>query len=159
MFERTITVYTFSKCFGASGLRVGYAVGASPVIAELNRGVVGGYYEVGRYDQLMAWRGMVRFDEAVKPLHDSYIQTWQWMKENLTLEVLPSVGGFYFFVKLPDKWRSMSSEEKVKGWLDSGIVMSPGSSFGDVYGDWARICFTVVSPDEMKEAVVKLNSL
>ena len=159
MFERTITVYTFSKCFGASGLRVGYAVGAAPVIAELNRGVVGGYYEVGRYDQLMAWRGMMRFDDAVQPLKSSYSKTWQWMNENLRMETLPSMGGFYFFVKLPEKWQSMSSEEKVRGWLDNGVVMSPGSSFGDVYGDWARLCFTVVSPDDMKDAVAKLNKL
>ncbi len=159
MFERTITVFTFSKCFGASGLRVGYTVGAPPVIAELNRGVVGGYYEVGRYDQLMAWRGMLRFDEAIQPIRDSYRETWHWMNDNLKLEMLPSVGGFYYFVKLPTDWKLLSSTEKVNRLLDIGVVLSPGESFGDVYGEWARLCFTVVSPGEMKDAVSKLNKL
>lgn len=159
MFERTIAVYTFSKCFGASGLRVGYAVGAAPVMAELNRGVVGGYYEVGRYDQRMAWRGMKRFQDALDPLRANYVPTWEWVRSNLQLETLPSVGGFYFFVRLGAEWKGLPSSEKVKRMLDAGVVMSPGEAFGDVYDDWARLCFTIVPPDVMKQAVEKLNEL
>jgi len=159
MFERTISVYTFSKCFGASGLRVGYAVGAAPVMAELNRGVVGGYYEVGRYDQRMAWRGMQRFRVAIGSLRPKYAATWAWMQSNLQMESLPSMGGFYFFVRLGSGWKGLSSSEKVNRMLDVGVVMSPGEAFGDVYDEWARLCFTVVPPDTMKEVVEKLNGL
>ena len=159
MFERTISVYTFSKCFGASGLRVGYGVAPAPVVAELNRGVVGSIYQVGRYDQLMAWRGMMRFETAVKPLFDNYVKTWEWVKENLKVQSLPSLATFYFFIYLGDDWKGLSSEETVNRFLNAGVVLSPGDSFGNAYDGWARLCFTIEPPNEIQLAIEKLNSL
>lgn len=159
MFERTISVYTFSKCFGASGLRVGYGVAPAPVVAELNRGVVGSIYQVGRYDQLMAWRGMMRFENAVTPLYNDYIKTWNRVRETLTVESLPSLATFYFFIYLGDEWKGLSSEETVNRFLNAGVVLSPGDSFGNAYDGWARLCFTIEPPDEILIAITKLNNL
>lgn len=159
MFERTVSVYTFSKCFGASGLRLGYAVAPAPVVAELNRGVVGSYYQTARNNQLLAWRGMQHFEDCVAPLRDSYRETWRETKENLELKSLPCVGGFYIFVWLGDSWKGIPSDRKITAMLDAGVVMSPGESFGNDYDGWARLCFTVVPPDEMRQAVDLLNRL
>jgi len=157
MFERTVSVYTFSKNFSTSGLRVGYTVAAPPVISEINLGVVGGYYHAGRFDQRMAWRGMKRFDECFKPLLDKYRIVWQWAKDNIKARVLLVSGGFYFFIWLGDDWKGIPVEKKIERMLDAGIVLAPGESFGADYNGWARMCFTIVPPEELKEAVERLN--
>lgn len=159
MFERTLTIHSFSKCFGASGMRIGYVTAPAPVIAELHRGVVGSHYQVDRYAMRMAWRGMRKFDEIVSVFKPGYAAIWRWVRDNLKCDMLPCTSGFYFFVKLGSGFEGMSSEEKVSRMLDTGVVLSPGEYFGDDYGDWARLCFTVVRPDDVKTGVQRFNEL
>lgn len=158
-FQHTVSVYTFSKSFGVSGMRVGYTVASPPVIAEINRGIVGSYYQVGRYDQLMAWRGLLRFEECLMPLYNRYLETWRWAAGNIRAKTLPCKAGFYFFLWLGEDWKGLDSEEKVSRMLDAGVVLSPGESFGKDYNGWARLCFTVVAPEDLKVAVHRLNEL
>lgn len=159
MFERTVSVYTLSKCFGASGMRIGYAVAPASVVSQINRGVVGGYYQPGRLGQLFAWRGMNRFDEALRLFRQDYEPTWRWTRHNLRAETLPSIGGFYFFVRLGSGWEGLTPELKVERMLDGGVVLAPGEYFGQGYRGWARLCFTVVPPDELQEGIHRLNRL
>ncbi|MDP8237638.1 MAG: pyridoxal phosphate-dependent aminotransferase [Candidatus Hatepunaea meridiana] len=159
MFERTISVHSFSKSFGASGIRVGYATAPAPVISELHHGVVGSHYQSGRYDMRMAWRGMQKFDDIVNTFKPDYASAWQWVRDNLKAEAMPSISGFYFFLKLGKNFENLSSMEKVFKMLDAGVVLSPGEYFGYDYSEWARLCFTIVPLDEVKEGVEKLNEL
>ncbi len=159
MFERTLSIYTFSKCFGASGMRVGYVTAPAPVISELHLGVVGSHYQAGRYDMLMAWRGMQHFDSIVDTFKTDYASTWQWVRNNLKADCLPCVSGFYFFLKLSPKIRELPAMEQVFKMLDAGAVLSPGEYFGNNYKGWARLCFTVVPPGEVKEGIERLNEL
>jgi aspartate/methionine/tyrosine aminotransferase len=157
MFDRTISVYTFSKCFGASGMRVGYAVGEASVISQINRAVVGNYYQPPRLGQLHAWRGMKRFGDALNYFRKEYAPAFGSVREHLDCEFLPAVGGFYFFVKLPAEWAQLTPEAKVDLMLDYGVVLAPGEYFGESYRSWARMCFTILPPAEMNEAVHRLN--
>lgn len=159
MFDRTISVYTFSKCFGASGMRVGYAVGEAAAISKLNRAVVGNYYQPPRPGQLYAWRGMKRFEEALAPFRAAYEPAWRYCLKNLTMATLPSVGGFYFFVRLPSSWENLSPEAKVDRMLDGGVALAPGEYFGEMYRGWARMCFTIIPPDQLADAVERLNRM
>ena len=159
MFSRTLSIHSFSKCFGASGMRVGYVTAPAEVIAELHRGVVGSHYQAGRYDMLMAWRGMQVFDEVVGTFKPDYADTWQWVCDNLQSEALPCRSGFYFFLKLGPKFKGLPPMEKVYKMLDAGVVLSPGEYFGEMYDDWARLCFTVAAPDEVKKGIIRLNRL
>lgn len=159
MTERVISIFTMSKCFGASGLRVGYAVARPPIIAELNRGVVGGYYEAGRYDQQMAWRGMQQIDKIVAKFKSDYMKAWDFVRTELKAESMPSIAGFYFFIKVPDSWIKLSPGEKVSRMLDLGVVLSPGEYFGNDYRNWLRLCFTVAPFSDIKRSVELLNGL
>ncbi len=159
LLERTVSVFTFSKNLSTSGLRLGYAVGAPAVIAEINRGVVGGYYHAGRFDQLMAWRGMKNFDECLQPLFNAYKSNWQWAKDNLRVKSLPVSAGFYFFIWLGEDWKALMGESKIKRMLDHGLVLSPGESFGNEYNGWARVCFSILPPDDLKLAVERINEM
>ncbi|NQU06828.1 MAG: pyridoxal phosphate-dependent aminotransferase [Calditrichaeota bacterium] len=159
MFERTLSIHSFSKCFGASGMRVGYVTAPAPVISDLHRGVVGSHYQAGRYDMQMAWRGMQSFDEAVNNFKPDYSATWRWVNENLKADKMPCASGFYFFLKLGPNFSDLSPHEQVFKMLDGGVVLSPGEYFGNDYKGWARLCFTVVPPDDIKEGVIRLNKL
>ena len=108
---------------------------------------------------LMAWRGMQTFDEVLDTFKPDYASTWRWLRDNLQADALPCVSGFYFYLKLGPNFEGLSSEEQVFKMLDAGVVLSPGEYFGDDYKGWARLCFTVVPPDEVKEGVKILNEL
>lgn len=157
LFDRTVSIYTFSKCFGVSGIRVGYTIAESSVVSQINRGVVGAYYQPGRLGQLFAWRGMMRFEEALKNFRHAYEPTWRWVYDHLKCEFMPSIGGFYFFIKLPVGWEGLPPEIKVDRMLDGGVVLSPGEYFGHDYRGWARLCFTILHPEQTEEAIYRLN--
>ena len=159
MFDYTVSVFSFSKCFGASGMRTGYAVAPPAVISQLNRAAVGAYYQPGRLGQLYAWRGMNRFADALNTFRRAYEPTWQWVKENLKERVLPNSATFYFFVDLGPDWLDIPPERKIQKMLDAGVVLAPGEYFGEDYNGWARLCFTAVPPDEIKEGIRRLNGL
>jgi aspartate/methionine/tyrosine aminotransferase len=39
------------------------------------------------------------------------------------------------------------------------VVVAPGSSAGEAYGGWIRLCFTAVRPDDAIEAARRLARL
>ncbi len=159
MFERTVSIYTFSKCFGVSGIRVGYVVAEPAVVSQINRGIVGAYYQPGRLGQLFAWRGIMRFEEALHGFRHDYAPTWRWVRDHLKCDFMPSVGGFYFFVKLPSGWEGLPPELKIDRMLDNGVVLSPGEYFGHDYRGWARLCFTILPPEQIEESIHRLNQM
>ncbi|MBM3328741.1 MAG: pyridoxal phosphate-dependent aminotransferase [Calditrichaeota bacterium] len=158
-FERTVTVGTASKCFGASGMRVGWVMAPAWVVSQINRGVVGSVYQAGRSAQLMAWRGLQRFTPTVGQFRDDYGATYQWASEAIEARTLPCLGGFYFWVELGDGWEQLSAEDQVGRMLEAGVALAPGEYFGRDYRNWARLCFTVVPPDRLREGVARLNRL
>jgi N-succinyldiaminopimelate aminotransferase len=52
--------------------------------------------------------------------------------------------------------RAHLQERKLLGFLEDcledGVVLSPGSSSGQDYPDWVRLCFTAAPPDRAVEA-------
>lgn len=156
-WDRTVSVFTFSKSLGISGFRVGYVVAPEWVISRINRAVVGSTYQTSRIAQLYAYRGLMRLDQAVTILRQAYQPTFQWVRENLELPHLPVKGGFYFFVKLGEDWRGLSSEEQILKMLENGVALAPGEYFGKAYGEWARLCFTVLPSEEIKTCINRLN--
>jgi DNA-binding transcriptional MocR family regulator len=41
--------------------------------------------------------------------------------------------------------------------VDAGMLLTPGGSFGSEYKKWARMCFTSVPLEELREAIERLN--
>ncbi|MFN3821503.1 MAG: pyridoxal phosphate-dependent aminotransferase [bacterium] len=158
-WERTLSVYTFSKSLGISGLRVGYVVAPEWVISQINRAVVGSTYQPSRLAQLYAYRGLLRLEGAVNILRQAYYPMYRWVKENLEIKSLPSKGGFYFFVHLGKDWGKLSAMEQVRRMLDGGVALAPGEYFGKNYREWARLCFTVLPLEEIQVCVERLNKL
>jgi N-succinyldiaminopimelate aminotransferase len=68
------------------------------------------------------------------------------------LGVPPPEGSCFFFLDV----RAHLDERNLLGFLEDcledGVVLSPGSSSGEDYPDWVRLCFTAVPPDRTIEA-------
>ena len=40
---------------------------------------------------------------------------------------------------------------------DEGVLLTPVSACGPSYARWVRLCFTVVPPDELEEALARMR--
>ena len=104
--SRTVVLRTMSKAYGAAGLRVGFAVGAAPLVREINK--ARGPFKVGRASDAAAaaaildrsgWLERVTAETCTnreRLLSDLRTQGW---------EVLPSAANFVL-IRLPDAMRS-----------------------------------------------------
>jgi aspartate aminotransferase len=159
MYERTVSIYSFSKSFASAGIRIGYAIAPTGVIAALNPGHVGVGYEPARPAQVKAIRGLEHENAIVNRLRNAYQEGLKAAVDNIKIPYIKPEGSFYLFVDLRDKWKGISDEAKLKQMLNAGVVVSPGAPFGAVYDGWARFCFTAESPDIIAEAARRMNNI
>jgi DNA-binding transcriptional MocR family regulator len=40
---------------------------------------------------------------------------------------------------------------------DAGVLLAPGAPFGEMYGRWARLCFTAVDEPRLEEGIARIN--
>ncbi|MBZ0265894.1 pyridoxal phosphate-dependent aminotransferase [bacterium] len=159
MFERTVSVFSFSKSFAAAGLRLGYVAAPLGVIATLNPAHVGVGYEPNRPSQVMCLRGMERSSQIIKRLQGSYREGRQAAIDNCKLPYLSPDGSFYLFIDLRERWEGLSDEAKMNRMLDAGVVVSPGEYFGNAFNGWARFCYTSEPAEIVAEAAKRVSLL
>jgi len=159
MYERTISIYSFSKSYAAAGIRLGYIVGPEGAIAAINPGLVGVGYEPNRPSQVQGIRGLERSDQIIPRLQKAYKKGLDAAVKNLKLPYLKPEGSFYLFVDLRDKWAGFDDDQILKSMMDAGVVMSPGKPFGEMYNGWARFCYTAEPAIIIAEAAKRLSKL
>ncbi len=158
-FERTVSVFTFSKSYAAAGLRLGYIVAPDGVIAALNPANVATGYEPNRLAQVQWIRGLSRRDHIVPKLQNAYREGLDAALSQLTIPHLNPEGSFYIFLDLRDRWIGLTQDEKMNRMLEAGVVVAPGEAFGEAYDGWARFCYTALKPDDMADAAKRANNL
>jgi len=158
-FERTVSVFSFSKSFAAAGLRLGYAAGPAGAIAAMNPIHVGVGYEANRPAQAAGIRGLARRDRIVRRLRRRYLEGLGAAKAELAVPYLEPQGSYYIFLDLRDRWEGLSEDEKLDRMLRAGLSLSPGEYFGRFYDGWARFCYTCEPPDRIAEAAKRVSRL
>ena len=154
-----IEFHSLSKTFCMTGWRIGFAVGNSFVVGALAKiksnvdsGAFNAVQEAGAY-------ALDNLDSIVPPLVKVFKERRDFLVKalkDLGYEFLEPKATFYLWVKTPN---GMSSTEFCKKVLDEcGIVVTPGSGFGDSGEGYFRIALTV-GIDRLKEAVNRLASL
>ncbi|MEX0332273.1 MAG: histidinol-phosphate transaminase [Puniceicoccaceae bacterium] len=95
-FENVVLTRTFSKAYGLAGLRVGYAMAASPVIEILDR--IRDSYNVNRLSQAGALAAL-----AAQPVYDEYVWKIQATRQQVhdflvtkEWDIYPSEANFLF---------------------------------------------------------------
>ncbi len=144
MWERTITVNSFSKSWNISGWRLGYAYGKGELIAPINN--VANIVNVCPATPLQSALSKVLMADAnyYDKLRDKFDAKRRFFSEGLTdlgFQIYNSGSAFYLWARIPEqfddalKFNEMLMER-------AGVGATPGSAFADS-DDWdnfMRIC-------------------
>ncbi len=144
MWERTVTVNSFSKSWNISGWRLGYAYGPGSLVQPINN--VANIVNVCPATPLQAAlsRVLMADDTYYDKLRDKFEGKRRFVSETLTslgFEIYNSGSAFYLWTRIPEefddalKFNEMLMEK-------AGVGATPGSAFADS-DDWdafMRIC-------------------
>ncbi len=162
MWERTITVNSFSKSWNISGWRLGYAYGKGELIAPINN--VANIVNVCPATPLQAALSKVLMadDNYYGNLREKFEGKRRFVSENLEdlgFKIYDSGSAFYLWTRIPEqfddalKFNEMLMER-------AGVGATPGSAFADS-DDWdafMRIC--IAREDSILEgAMEKIRSV
>lgn len=140
-FSNLIVLRTFSKAFGAAGIRLGYAIGNEEIISGLEKAKLP--FSVGLFSQLVAEELLHRY-QVCKMHIEKIIAERERLLFGLLgmphLEVIPSQANFILF-----RSTRVSASDFYRSLLRAGVLVR---NFEDREGlqDWLRV--TVGRPEE-----------
>ena len=156
MYERTIPMYTFSKTYAVTGLRLAYIAIKDTQIRERVRKVV--FYTVSNTSSLIQYGGVGALAGSQASIHEFqaelsarrdlfYGQVTQATNGILTGK--PPAGAFYAFLKIDPSWRSpLSDAPQSASWAMAEFLIKrgrigcvPGVDFGALGEGHVRFCF------------------
>ena len=166
--DRTISVYSMSKTYAMSGLRMGYLVMTDDRLLErikkLVRCTINGVNSVTQYGAAAALNGPQDATHAMA-------QEYQRRRDILfaALEEAPYVqafkpgGAFYLWARIQPDWPGYdgkSDDWSMTNYLidAAGIGSSPGSAFGEAGAGYIRFAFSC-STDQVEEAAKLLPAV
>jgi len=152
----TITTHSVSKAYALAGARIGYTH-AAPEVMDIIRGVQTFYsYCATRPMQFSAARALDAGDAWLVNMRATYAQAARAAASALEVPT-PEGGTFLFFDVTRFMGRSETLTDVLERCLDAGVMLTPGTSCGNDFGGWARLCFTTLPPNELQEALERLR--
>jgi len=159
MFERTLSIFTFSKVYMFAGLRLGYVVSDEAAVTTLNKTMVHQLYSPSTITQHM----MV---EPVRTRHQwrsAFVNHAQELRDMLLerLSISPPVpdGAYYLFFSIAPYVGARSYASVLEQCMKAGVSVAPGADFGGDFGDYIRICFAGEPPQRLEAAIERLNTV
>jgi N-succinyldiaminopimelate aminotransferase len=161
MWERTITVNSFSKSWNISGWRLGYAYGKGELLAPVNSAANVVYVCPVTPLQAALSRVLMKYDnyyEDLRAKFDGKRHLVSGALRELGFDIYNSGSAFYLWTRIPEEY---SDALKFNEMLmeKAGVAGVPGSAFADS-DDWdayMRIC--IAREDSVLEgALEKLRS-
>lgn len=162
MFERTVTVNSFSKSWNISGWRLGYAYGPEKLVKGINAAANVIYVCPATPLQNALARVLMADDNYYTALRDKFdqkrIKFGSGIRE-LGFDIYDSGSAFYLWARIPEqfddaiKFNEMLMEK-------AGVGMTPGSAFADsdTWDAHVRIC--IAREDEiLNGALDKLRNV
>ena len=140
-----IEFFSLSKGWCLGGFRLGFAVGAAPVIAALRRTKAVIDFNQTLALQQGAIQALQRFPDWPRQLHPTYRKRRDRVVETLTARgwsVPRPEMAMYLWFPLPEgaRRRGWSDEDAARELLErSGVALTPGSGFGAGGRDWLRM--------------------
>lgn len=144
MWERTITVNSFSKSWNISGWRLGYVYGPGDLIAPINNAANVIYVCPATPLQAALSKTLMSDDTYYTRLRDKFDGKRIATSEILTslgFEIYNSGSAFYLWARIPEQYNDAITFNEML-MRDAGVGMTPGSAFADS-DDWdtmVRIC-------------------
>lgn len=155
----SIEFHSLSKTYCMTGWRIGFAVGNRDAVQNL--GKLKTNIDSGAFDaiQVAAIEALASDQESVAAMRDIFQK-----RRDIIVEGLASVGisvpkplaTFYIWARVPQGYTSADFAEKLIE--EKGIVVTPGSGFGDEGEGYFRISITT-GEDRIREAVERMRTL
>lgn len=158
LIDRTIVTHSMSKGYAMAGARIGYTHGPASIMAAI-AGLQTFYtYAAPRPMQLCAAQALEQGDQwLVQMRADNFLHA-RVMADALKLP-MPAGGTFAFFDVSQHRRAGEDTQGLLGRCLDAGVLLTPGSACGKDFEGWARLCFTVVTATDLKDAMARLRSV
>ena len=173
MHDRVVSIYTFSKSFAMTGLRLGYVSVRDETVRKRIETLLG--CTASNVSSLIQW-GAIGGLEAGTTWLDAF-RAELTMRRDLFYERIgrlhslfdgdPPQGAFYAFLRIADQWQpaTRASGEGSRSWAIGGHVMAdagvgciPGVEFGPGGEHYIRFCFSR-DLDELEGALDAIGRL
>lgn len=157
--EVGVEFHSFSKTYNMAGWRIGFVVGNKKVLEgllKIKSQLDSGVPQAIQYGAIEALRGP---QESVQKLRKMYQERRDILVEGLKelgWEVEKPKATFYVWVPVPKGYTS--SEFSVRLLSKKGIVVTPGSAYGEAGEGYIRMAL-VVDKERLKEAVDRMKGI
>lgn len=144
--NRVITIYTYSKDFSMTGLRLGHIIAQKDLIATMRRVNEAVAFTVNSMSQRGGIYALEHRKEIQAGLYDEYYKRAMYIYDRArnikNMSCNKPEGTFYVFINIKDT--GYTSEEIWEKMLDEAhVLVLPGSGFGDAGEGFIRIAATV----------------
>ena len=163
--EGVVYLGTFSKTF-AAGVRVGWAVAPAAIRDKLILAAESAVLCHSSFSQLTVreylttqpWLEQIKdFRELYRERRDATLNALDTMMPPGCRWTRPG-GGFYVWLKLPD---GVNAKAMLPRAISSRVAYVPGTGFyaDGSGGQYARLCYSLPSPDRIREGIRRLASV
>jgi aminotransferase len=161
MWERTITVNSFSKSWNISGWRLGYAFGDGKLIAPINNAANVIYVCPATPLQAALARVLIADENYYPRLRDTFDNKRRNFSEGLVdlgFKIYDSGSAFYIWATIPEGFDDAIAFNNML-MEKAGVGMTPGSAFADsdAWDRYVRICIAREDP-VLEGAMEKLRT-
>jgi LL-diaminopimelate aminotransferase len=157
--ERAIEFHSFSKMFNMTGWRLGFAVGAAPLVDLLVRfkaNVDSGAPQATQIAAAWALSGLPAHGPALRGVYRERRNAALDGLRRLRCPVRTPGGAFFVWGRVPEGERAMDFASRV--FEATGVLLTPGTGFGEAGEGFFRVSLT--SPvDSIRRALQKLEGL
>jgi aspartate aminotransferase len=155
MYERTVPMYTFSKSYAMTGLRLGYVAIKDPVIRDRAKKIL--FYTASNIASVVQFGGIGALEgpqDSIAEFRTELLQRRDLFYNGIAdlgggvLTGTPPAGAFYAFLKVDPGWSAGSPATPSLSWrmteylIQHGRIGSvPGADFGARGEGYVRFCF------------------
>ncbi len=156
MYQRTISIYTFSKTYAMTGLRLGYVAAKDALLRERMKKAL--FYTASNVSSVVQFGGVgalegpqhfvAAFRDELRARRDLF---YDGIREHAAgvLSGAPPKGAFYAFLRIDPRWMPPSRKHPdSRSWAMAEFLISqgrigcvPGADFGGNGEDCVRFCF------------------
>ncbi len=144
MKERTILINGFSKAYAMTGWRLGFAMGPTPIIAEMTKLHQYGIMSAPTMAQYAAIEALKNGDDDIEEMRTQYDMRRRLIVDSfnsLGLSCFEPEGAFYVFPCI--KSSGLSSQEFCERLIYAEkVAIVPGDAFGDCGEGFARVAYS-----------------
>ncbi len=165
IYENTVSLYSMSKTYAMSGLRIGYIHVKNNLLKErmkkLLRCTINGVNSITQYGALAALEGP---QDYVLMMRDEYQKRrdilYNYLKNSLYLEPYLPRGAFYMWNRIKLYPRGVNDSWEMSEFIlkKTGVGSTPGPVFGSSGESYIRFAFSLET-EKVKEAGLLLSQL